>query len=662
MASAVQFTTVFRFLLTLASAVCANGSNAEDWKHYGGDAGGKHYSSATQINRENVTQLEKAWVFRSGDEATYGEALAQTSAQSTPILLPEEAGASLVYCTPYNRVIALDPASGEQRWEFDPQIDRRGNRPFRCRGVSYAQQASVERGQDCRHRIYLATHDRHLWALDARSGKPCKEFGRSGVVELYGATGSDANDPDISSFTPGDVSNSSAPVVANGVVIVGSTVIDFVRSKTPRGTVTAFDSLHGKPVWSFDPLQGYSDSGSANVWAPISVDAKHNLIYLPTSSASVDYYGATRPGNGKYANSVVALDLQSGEVRWHFQHVRHDLWDYDTPAQPILFEWTKNNSSIPALAQLTKQGFVFVFNRLTGEPLWEITEQPVPPSQIPGEITAATQPKPIAPPSLLNPFLMPDDAWGLTPFDRAACRKQIAALHNLGLFTPTSETLTLMFPGSLGGPNWGGGALLGDSGVLITNVNNLAFTGRLIPNSAVSKTAEPKHDHPAAGARMQVTMTGTPYTIEIGSLQSPLGIPCNEPPWGKLVAVDLHAGTILWEKALGSVHEMGPISAPFHIEWGTPNLGGGTATAGGLFFIGATMDRQIRAFDSSSGETLWQYTLPTDAAATPMTYIYKGRQYVVINAGGHTMFQRGYGDYLFAFALPTKSENKTATE
>ena len=250
---------------------------------------------------------------------------------------------------------------------------------------------------------------------------------------------------------------------------------------------------------------------------------------------------------------------------------------------------------------------------------------------------------------------MPDDAWGLTPWDRSRCKAQLSTLQNLGLFTPTSEKLTLMYPGSLGGPNWGGGALLGSSGVLLTNINNVAFTGRLIPRAA-NNTNNKKSDHPAAGHRMRVSMEGTPYDIEIGSLQSPLGIPCNPPPWGKLIAVDLQGGTILWEAALGSVHEMGPVAAPFHIEWGTPNLGGGIGTAGDLFFIGATMDRQIRAFDTANGETLWQYTLPVDATATPMTYEYRGRQYVVINAGGHHMFQRDVGDYLYAFALPAGAQ------
>jgi len=631
-----------RVLAVIPGLCCALAAAGTGWPYYGGDQGGRHYSEAAQIHRGNVQELDVAWVFRSGDMATYGPQMEKTSTQSTPILLPEAAGESLVYCTPFNRVIALDPASGEQRWSFDPQIDQGGDRPFRCRGVSYAQEPRAAVGEHCRHRLFLSTHDRRLWAIDALDGKPCSGFGDGGKVLLFGEEG----------LVAGDVSNSSAPVVAAGVVVTGSTVIDFVRATTPRGTVQAFDSFSGRPLWQFDPLLGHPDSGSANVWAPISVDEKNGLVFLPTSSPSPDYYGVGRPGDNPYANSVVALALHSGEYRWHFQHVRHDLWDYDTPAQPILFDWRKDGENIPALAQLTKQGFVFVFNRLTGEPLWEITEQPVPPSSIAGERAAPTQPKPIAPPQLLDPFLMPADAWGLTPWDRADCAEQLAALENLGLFTPNSENLTLMFPGSLGGPNWGGGALLGDTGILLVNVNNVAFTGQLIPTPTANDPASGKQDHPAAGHRMQVTMEGTPYNIEIGSLQSFLGIPCNPPPWGKLVAVDLFKGSIAWETALGSVHEMGPIPAPFHIEWGTPNLGGGIATAGGLFFIGATMDRQFRAFDVSNGETLWQYTLPVDAAATPMTYEYRGRQYVVVNAGGHHMFGRKTGDYLYAFALP----------
>ena len=626
--------------------IFCHGVNAAEggWLYYGGDQGGRHYSGAAQINTSNVSDLQVAWVYRSGDMEKFGDELQNTSGQSTPILLPDAAGGSLVYCTPFNRIIALDPGNGTQRWQFDPQIDRRGDRPFRCRGVSYAEETRTAKGGHCRHRLYTATHDRKLWAVDAVDGKPCAGFGEHGSVRLYGEEG----------YVPGDISSTSAPTVANGVVVVGSSVIDFARIKTPRGTVNAYDALSGALRWQFDPLPGITGSGGANVWAPMSVDEAHGLIYLPTSAPSPDYYGIHRSGNNLYANSVVALEIATGKVRWHFQHVRHDLWDYDTPAQPILFNWLKNGQSIPALAQLTKQGFVFVFDRLSGEPLWEITEQPVPPSLVKGERAAATQPKPIAPPPLLDPNLTPAQAWGLTGWDRADCARQIEELVNLGYFTPLSEKLTLMYPGSLGGANWGGGALLGDSGVLLVNINNVPFTGRLIPTAENVPQSESKKDHPGAGQRMQVTMQGTGYTVDIGALQSSLGIPCNRPPWGKVVAVDLVQGRINWEVALGSVHELGPMAAPFQINLGTPNLGGGIATAGGLYFIGATMDRLIRAFETASGDIVWDFELPVDATATPMTYLYQGRQYVVINAGGHHMFNRGYGDYLYAFALPDK--------
>jgi len=329
--------SLWRALALLPGLGCAQTLADPGWPYYGGDQGGRHYSHAVQINRSNVEDLEVAWVFRSGDMKSYGEAMDNTSTQSTPILLPEAAGESLVYCTPFNRVIALDPGSGEQRWSFDPQIDHGGDRPFRCRGVSYAEETRTPAGKACRHRLYMSTHDRRLWAIDAIDGKPCGGFGDGGKVQLFGAEG----------LVPGEVSNSSAPVVAAGVVVTGSTVIDFARAHTPRGTVMAFDSFNGRPLWQFDPLQGHAGSGSANVWAPMSVDVEHGLLYLPTSAASPDYYGADRPGDGLYANSVVALDLHSGKLRWHFQHVRHDLWDYDTPASPSCSSGARTAGTFP---------------------------------------------------------------------------------------------------------------------------------------------------------------------------------------------------------------------------------------------------------------------------------------------------------------------------
>ncbi len=610
-----------------------------------GDPAGWHHSSGILITPQNVRQLAPAWTHRNGDMAAKQGQPSAVSAQSTPILLPPVAGRHLVYCTPFNRVIALDPRSGLERWSYDPGLRRSSDRPYRCRGVAYAEVPQTDAGGACRHRIYTATADRRLIALDARDGRLCADFGVSGVVMLA----------EHARHGLEEVSTSSPPIVANGVVVVGSSVIDFAYARAPRGVVAAFDAASGAPRWSFDPLQGVAGTGAANAWAPLSVDVEHDLVFLPTGAPSPDYYGALRPGSNGYANSVVALRLSSGEVAWAFQLVHHDLWDYDTPAQPVLIEWPDGSAGhVPALVQVSKQGFVFVLDRRSGKPLLPVQERAVPSSSIPGEQAWPTQPFPQASLQLLPTRLRPEDAWGLTFWDRGKCRDAIAGLRNEGIFTPLAEQPTLLFPGSLGGANWGGGAYSPQSGRLIVNVNAAPFVAQLL-RGVVAKTGQ---DHPVAGQKtMFVTMQGTPYTLAVGPFLSPLGIPCTAPPWGQLVAVDLARGEIAWRVPLGSVHEMGPFPLPWHIDWGTPNLGGGLVTDGGVFFIAATMDRQLRAFDVSDGRELWSYTLPVDATATPMSYTLDGRQYVVLNAGGHAMYNRGTGDYLIAFALPVNPKH-----
>jgi quinoprotein glucose dehydrogenase len=603
------------------------------------DPFGWHHSPATQITPENVTRLQPAWTHRNGDMAAASGTPSAVSAQSTPILLPPQAGGSLVYCTPFNRIIALDPGTGRERWRYDPQVPRTSTRPYRCRGVAYAQVEQGDLQAACAYRIYTVTGDRRLIAVDARTGQPCEGFGERGVVTLveHARYGLDV------------VGTSSAPVVANGVVVLGSAILDFVYAEAPRGLVAAYDAVTGAPRWTFDPLPGMTGTGAANAWAPLAVDAARDLVFVPTGAASPDYYGALRPGPNGYANAVVALHLSTGEVAWSFQLVHHDLWDYDTPAQPILFDWPGPDGPVPALAQVSKQGFVFILDRRDGRPLFPVQERAVPASTIAGEQAWPTQPFPTRPPPLLPTRITPDDAWGLTFWDRGRCRDAIASLRNEGLFTPPAEQPTLLFPGSLGGANWGGGAYWAQRQLLIVNINAAPFVARLIPGAVPGA----QQDHPSDGKKkMLVTMQGTPYTVEVGPLLSPLGIPCTAPPWGKLVAVDLAGGGIAWEAPLGSVHDMGPFPLPWHINWGTPNLGGGLVTDSGVFFIGATMDRQFRAFDARDGRELWSYQLPVDATATPMSYTYQGRQYVLINAGGHAMYHRGTGDYLIAFALP----------
>lgn len=610
--------------------------------HAAGDPYGWHHSPSTQITTDNVARLRPAWTHRNGDMAGAVGAASNVSAQSTPILLPPRAGGHLVYCTPFNRVIALDPTTGHERWTYDPQVSRTSERPYRCRGVAYGEVPSSgdAGGAACRHRIYTATGDRRLIALDARSGRSCDGFGVHGVVTLlehvrYGLE---------------VVGTSSPPAVANGVVVVGSSVIDFVFAEAPRGVVAGYDAITGERRWTFDPLQGVTGTGAANAWAPLAVDAARGLVFVPTSAPSPDYYGGLRPGRNEHANSVVALRLATGEVAWAFQFVHHDLWDYDTPAQPVLFDWrAPDGHRVPALVQVTKQGFVFVLDRRDGTPLFPVEERAVPGSTIDGEQAWPTQPFPLRPPPLLPTRLTPGDAWGLTSWDRGRCRDALARLHNEGIFTPLAERPTLLHPGSLGGANWGGGAYSPQRQRLIVNVNAAPFVAQLIRGS-VATTGQ---DHPVAGQKtMLVTMQGTPFTLAVGPLLSPLGMPCTAPPWGRLVAVDLATGNIAWDVPLGSIHDMGPVPLPWHVDWGTPNLGGGLVTDGGVFFIAATMDRQFRAFDVRDGRELWSFDLPVDATATPMSYTIGDRQYVLVNAGGHAMYARGTGDHLVAFSLP----------
>ncbi len=610
-----------------------------------GDPLGWHYSASTHLTPDNVARLEPAWIHRNGDMAAAQGEPSSVSAQATPILLPSAAGGHLVYCTPFNRVFALDPQTGRERWSYDPQVRRSSSRPYRCRGVAYAEAEPAAGGDTCRHRLYTVTGDRRLIALDARDGHPCAGFGDGGTVKLA----------EHERYGLEEVGASSPPAVANGVVVVGSSVIDFAYAEAPRGIVAAFDAVSGAPRWTFDPLQGASGSGAANAWAPLAVDAARGLVFVPTGAPSPDYYGGLRPGSNGYANSVVALRLATGEVEWAFQLVHHDLWDYDTPAQPVLFDWpAPDGRRVPALAQVSKQGFVFVLDRRDGSPLLPVHERPVPASTIPGEQAWPTQPFPDEALRLLPTRIGPDDAWGLTFWDRGRCRDLLASLHNEGIFTPLAERPTLLFPGSLGGANWGGGAYAPARQLLIVNVNAAPFVAQLRPG-AVAQTGQ---DHPVAGQKtMTVTMQGTPYTLAVGPLLSPLGIPCTAPPWGRLVALDLARGRVAWQAPLGSVHEMGPFPLPWHIDWGTPNLGGGLVTDGGVFFIAATMDRQFRAFDVRDGRQLWTYRLPVDATATPMSYTLASRQYVLLNAGGHAMYGRGTGDYLIAFALPANPKH-----
>lgn len=641
----------------LAATLAGAGGAGGDWEYYGATQGGVRYSALWQINRQTVDRLQVAWTYRTGELARYGTAFAQAQAfQDTPTLV----AGSLIVCTPAGRLIALDPASGRERWVFDPQLSLQsmgaGFMP-RCRGVTPWVDSRLPRDAPCAQRLFYGTWAFRVYAVDARTGKRCSGFGQQGEVVLERGR---ALDPD--EF----IQVSSPPVVVGDVVIFGSAISDSVRADSPSGRVRALDARSGALRWEFDPIprdpadpaaatwagDSARHGGGANAWAPLAADPERDLVFVPTTSASPDYYGATRPGENRYANSLVALRASTGRIVWHFQTTHHDIWDYDLPSQPILVDLRRGGRTIPAVVQLTKQGLVFVFDRQTGEPVFPIEERAVPQGAVPGEWLSPTQPFPVAPPPLVAQGLQPDDAWGFTYFDRRSCRRQIEALRHEGVYTPPSLKGTIYMPAFLGGANWGSGAYDPGRQWLYVSTLNAPGVTRLIPRTAAGAAA-PKgmteNRELDLGAGVMFAQRGTPYQVETRMLMSPLGAPCSAPPWGRLAAVDLAAGTIRWQVALGSIEKINPLHIP--LNYGTPNAGGAIVTAGNLVFIAASMDDKFRAFDADTGKVLWTARLPAGGQATPMTYSVDGRQYVVIAAGGHALYRTTPGDYVIAYAL-----------
>jgi quinoprotein glucose dehydrogenase len=621
----------------LLMAGTAQAARPATWGHYGGDAGGQRFSPASQITPANVDRLQEAWRATVDSAAVEGKAMQHASFENTPIL----ADGRLYTCSPFNQVEALDPGTGRQLWRYDPHLDTSIRYPnkYVCRGVAFARVAQTGA---CAARIYENTADRRLIALDAATGKPCTGFGKGGAVFIA---------PDGKPSRKGNIQTTSAPVVSHGVVVVGSSIDDNQRVDELRGTVHAFDAVTGAPRWRFDPLAGQSASfqgGAANVWAPMSVDAARGLVFLPVSSASTDFWGGKRKGNGAYANSVVALDIETGKVVWSFQTTHHDVWDYDVASQPTLATVTYHGQRVPAVLQPTKQGLLFTLNRETGKPVIPVVERKVPQGGAPGEQLSPTQPFPIAPKPLAASHITPDMAYGLTFWDRGVCRKAIADARHDGLFTPPSVQGTLIYPFTGGGANWGGLAFDPRHDIVYVNTSNVLHKVTLIPRkdyAAVKKASPDVEISPDSGA---------PFGMKRETVLSPLGMPCNPPPWGQLHAIDMHTGRELWAVPLGTTQDMMPFSQYLLGATGTPSLGGPAVTAGGLVFIGATMDNYLRAFDAKSGKEVWKARLPATATATPMTYMWKGRQIVVVAVGGDAQIgnRTGGDDMLIAFALP----------
>jgi quinoprotein glucose dehydrogenase len=578
----------------------------------------------------------------------------------TPILSPPEAGQSLLLCTDFNRIIALDPATGEERWVFDPEVKLKPFGQYKCRGISLWHDDEVPLDQACSWRVYTNTSDRRLFSVDALSGVRCADFGTNGEVDI---------NPLIMEAMPlGDIGGIqlwSPPAVVGDIVAVSSSVHGKGGSATAAsGQIRGFDARTGEFKWWFDPVprnpgdpeaanwpaEALETTGAGNVWGYMSVDEERDLLFLPTSNASPDYYGGTRPGDNRYASSLVALRGATGELVWHYQMIHHDVWNYDPTAQPILATIERNGRPVDVVVELPKSGFAWVFDRETGEPFFGAEEREVPTDGVPGEVLSPTQPFPLAPPPLVPIEISPDDAWGFTLYDQAVCRAEIEKSRHGSIFTPLSLRGSVWYPQPGGGTNWGGGAYDPESNVIITNVSRIPEKIQLIPQSEMDMDAATRPGAGRPGGPPKY-IKGTPYGVKLGPLLSPLGAPCTEPPWFTLLALDLDTATVKWEVPLGTIKNCTPFG--MNLELGAPGFGGPIVTAGGLVFIGATQDRKFRAFDSESGEFLWEADTPSNAMTIPMTYEIDGRQFVVTVAGGHHFLDGpNVTDHILAFALP----------
>lgn len=608
----------------------------------GTGASAQQHSGLDDITLENVTDLKLAFKFHTGDLNQNFRGKGHTL-QATPVYWQGK----LFVSTSSNVVIAVDAGSGEEIWRFDTKLDRE-----KFYSESASRGVALWHGDDpvCPDKVLIGTLSSQLFALNASTGKRCKNFADNGVIDLSEG---------INNFRDGEYSVTSPVAVAHDRFVVGSAIGDNGAVELENGIVRAYDARNGKLLWYWDPIPRSLDdpaadswagesarlTGAANAWAPIAIDQENGLVFVPTSSPSPDFYGGERKGANHHANSLVALDLNTGALVWAKQLIHHDLWDYDLPAKPGLMNLSRDGKEIPAVVQVNKTGMVFVFNRLTGEPLFPIKERSVPASDVHGEVAHPTQP--FSSISLMDTGpLTDDDAFGLYYFDRKACQKIIREYRNEGIFTPPSERGTILYPSYAGGMNWGGIALDPKRQIGIVNFNQIAALVKLLPRRVFDRVVA-NNEMPGWQLTAQ---RGTPYGMARKIFLSEAGLPCTRPPWGSIAAIDFSTGKILWQKPFGTIEDLAPALVP-NFEWGVPNTGGPLTTAGGLTFIGAASDYYFRAYATETGDLLWQHRLPTAANATPMSYQHDGKQYVAVAVGGHSGLGSPTHDAFMVFSL-----------
>ncbi|MFZ4834995.1 membrane-bound PQQ-dependent dehydrogenase, glucose/quinate/shikimate family [Rouxiella sp. Mn2063] len=627
-----------------------------DWPAYGRTQAGTRYSPLSQINDKNVGQLTQAWSFQTGDVKTDNDPGEFTS-EVTPLMVRD----TLYLCTPHQKLFALDAATGKPKWKFDPYL--KSNPTFQhvtCRGVSYHEtpaaaqtNASNTAPALCARRILLPVNDGRLFALDAETGERCPDFADKGELNLQ------SNMPYA---TLGHYEPTSPPIVTDKVIVIAGAVTDNYSTKEPSGVIRGFDVNTGKLLWAFDPGsptpntipddEHHFTPNSPNSWAPASYDKNLDIVYLPMGVQTPDIWGGNRtPDMERYASGILALNASTGKLVWFYQTVHHDLWDMDVPAQPTLADITdKDGNKVPVIYVPTKTGNIFVLDRRDGKLVVPAPERPVPQGPAKGDRLSPTQPfseltfRPEA-------KLTGADMWGATMYDQLVCRVIFQKLRYEGTFTPPSEQGTLVFPGNLGMFEWGGLSVDTERQVAIANPIALPFVSKLIPRGPGNPIEPDANDKGGSGTESGIQpQYGVPFGVTLNPFLSPFGLPCKQPAWGYISAVDLKTNDIVWKKRIGTVRDSSPLPLPF--KMGMPMLGGPVSTAGNVFFIAATADNYLRAFNMSNGEKLWQARLPAGGQATPMTYEVNGKQYVVISAGGHGSFGTKLGDYIIAYALP----------